>query len=200
MKPFGGCKNMKYRLTFYSFVLLFSITSFATDFSTLIDTAEGGDPSAQRALGLAYYFGGHKELNKSIEVNSEKAIYWLKLATESGDCFSPWFLGGLYFEGKFVAENKSLAAKYFLIAAQRGNVKAQRNIASFYYYGKYGPQDYERAYAWATVANFIKKDNSNTQALLNMIIPKLHNRDAADKFVTDNMMQYLQPQGNCGNT
>ena len=87
-----------------------------------------------------------------------------------------------------------------MISAKRGNIKAQRNISAFYFYGMSVPQDYELSYAWASLANLQQRGSKNTQSLLNMIIPKLENREEADTFAEKHMVKYYTSQEDCGNS
>jgi len=179
----------------------FSSYSFATtSFDAAVLAAKSGSEAAQLSVGLSYYFGEYVSSKESVEKNIEKSIYWLTQSSDNGSCFAPWFLGGIYREGKATAKDDDLAARYFLLAAQRGNVKAQRNIAAFYLNGLSVPQDYNIAYAWASLANILQKENENTQALLNSVIPKLEDKEKSDKFAAKYVSKYLKPQDDCGNT
>ena len=179
--------------------LLFCIPARA-DFDEVIKYADKGDPKAQQVAGISYHYGVYGSSEESIGIDHEKSVYWLARSSENGNCFASWFLGGLYFEGNGAQKKDELAAKYFLRAAQRGNIKAQRNIAALYLYGTSVPQDYELAYAWASLANFNQREHKNTQALLNAIIPKLIDRDKANQFAVKHMQKYKGSQKDCGNS
>ena len=187
-------------LSILIFYVSFSYAANAASFNDALAAAGSGDPQAQLIVGISYHFGEYGDSNEKVGINPKKAIRWLTAATNNEHCFSLWFLGGLYHEGNGIDKNEEQAAKYFLLAAQRGNIKAQRNIAVFYYYGMSVPQNFDIAYAWISVANYQQRGHKNTQALLNMIIPKLKNREAADTIAASYLEKYGKPHVNCGNT
>ena len=179
--------------------LLFSTQAIATEFEDILRAAEAGNSSAQSAAGVSYHFGVYPKTRELIEKNSDEAVRWLNAAIENGNCFAAWFLGGLYNEGKGVEKNLDLAAKYFLLAAERGHVKAQRNISSFYFHGTSVVQDYDAAFAWVSLANYNELGHKNTQALLNMIVPKLENREFSNYLAAEHIRKHSEPQADCGN-
>ena len=80
-----------------------------------------------------------------------------------------------------------------LSAAKRGDSMARVVIAYAYYMGKYRDgtrveQNYEKAYAWASLANY--QGNKHAQRLLNAVIPKLRNRAAADALAGKYFKKY----------
>ena len=135
-------------MKFLSILILFvsfSYAASAASFNDVLAAAEFGDPQAQTIVGIAYHFGEYGGTNEKVGINPQKTIHWLTAATNNEHCFAPWFLGGLYHEGNGIEKDEEQAAKYFLLAAQRGNIKAQRNIAAFYYYGMSVPQNFDTA-------------------------------------------------------
>ena len=184
-----------------TFEILFPYIVFSANFATALSYAEAGDPMAQRTVGVAFYFGqyGYGDSREPVDKNIDKGIYWLKLSSEGGNCFAAWFLVGIYHEGKGTDQSNYLAAEYFLLAAQRGNVKAQRNIAGFYYEGILVEQNYDTAYAWASIANLQEQGHENTQNLLGHIIPELKNRDESNILAAKLFLNYKEPQDDCEN-
>ena len=159
----------------------------STDFPTMKLHAERGESGAQLLVGLAYYFGEYQD-GTSIEVDYEQAVYWLRMAADSGHSYAQWHLGGMYREGKGVQRDIKKAARLFLQAAKSGNVKARVNIAAAFYSGAGVEQDFDRAYAWASLAAV--RGNEIAKNLVQKILPKLENRDRADSLAAEYFKKY----------
>lgn len=105
--------------------------------------AELGHGSAKDYLGDCYQSG----YGTKVDIN--EAVRWYTDAAENHGIGSAAFsLGCLYYNGKLVAEDERKAVKYFLMAAQKGVVPAQRIIASEYVRGKNLEKNYEEARTW----------------------------------------------------
>jgi len=116
--------------------------------------SEKNNSDAQVHLGLIYenprYF------------NKEKA---LKLFSESAaqcNLFALNKLGSLYRDGHLVPRNYSTAHLKFLHAATRGYTAAMINLSYMNAQGEYVKKDYERAYWWASIAEYF---GENTKKL-----------------------------------
>ena len=60
----------------------------------------------------------------------------------------------MHFNGDGVAENTKEAIKWFKLAGEQGDVKAQLKLGYIYYYmDKYIPQDYKEAFRWFGLAS-----------------------------------------------
>ena len=72
----------------------------------------------------------------------------LKLAAEQGDAAAQNNLGGMYYYGDGVPQDKPEAAKWTRKAAEQRNVRAQVLLGLLYYDGDVVPQDYTEAAKW----------------------------------------------------
>ena len=75
---------------------------------------------------------------------------WTPLA-EQGDAKAQYYLGGMYYQGHGVPQNKKTAVKWFTLAAEQGLVGAQYNLGGMYARGLGVPQDYKTAMKWFTL-------------------------------------------------
>ncbi len=76
---------------------------------------------------------------------------------QNGDVAAQFTLGGVYWQGRHVAQNYDKAFKWFLAAAKQGVPEAQANIANFYLNGWSVEQDQKKALFWhrkAAAQNF----------------------------------------------
>jgi len=101
----------------------------------------------------------------------------VKLAAEKGDAIARNNLGVTYAagqgiskndaagkEGQKVEQNYTEAIKWFRLAAEQGNVEAQCNLATLYYYGRGVDQDYAETIKWLRLA----ADRGDTIAQFNL--------------------------------
>ena len=84
----------------------------------LYKAAEQGDPFAQFALGVMYYFG------KGVPQDSKEAVKWFRKAADQGDADAQIKLGLMYEKGKDVPQNDVEAVKWYDLAASQGNEDA----------------------------------------------------------------------------
>jgi TPR repeat protein len=80
-----------------------------------------------------------------------------------------------------------------LAAAERGDSMARVVIGYSFYFGEYRDgtpveRDVNKAYAWASLANY--QGNPEAQRLLNLVIPKLSDREAADALAGEYFKRY----------
>ena len=54
----------------------------------------------------------------------------------------------MYAEGKGVSQDDTIAVRWFMLAAERGNVSAQVNLGFMYQYGKGVTKNEEEAVRW----------------------------------------------------
>ena len=96
------------------------------DIATLIDMAERNDPSALAELGRIYREGD------GVDIDTGKAVSYLKRAVDSGDVGSASSLGYMYLTGDGVGPDRSEAERFLLIAADAGNSVAMCNLGVLY--------------------------------------------------------------------
>ena len=96
------------------------------DIATLIDMAESNDPSALAELGRIYREGD------GVDIDTDKAVSYLKRAVDSGDAGSASSLGYMYLTGDGIESDRSEAERFLLIAADAGNSVAMCNLGVLY--------------------------------------------------------------------
>jgi uncharacterized protein len=122
----------------------------------MISVVEGlglaGSPA--EAAYAAYYKGNYKS-----------ALRGLLPLAEQGDTRAQSTLGLLYYRGsKDVPRNEAEAAKWFRLAADRGDSTAQFNLGVMYSEGQGVPQDHAKAVKFYQLA----AEQGNPQALYNL--------------------------------
>ncbi|MDT3778457.1 tetratricopeptide repeat protein [Nitrospira sp. MA-1] len=108
--------------------------------------AEKGNIEAQRALGLAYYFG-----EGTTPDHAQAAHWWLKGASQ-GDAKSQFALGLLYSKGKGVKKDPAKAVYWYEKAAQQGFSGGQVNLGYSYMEGEGVEKDYKKGLHWNLLA------------------------------------------------
>ena len=88
---------------------------------------------------------------------------WTPLA-EQGDAKAQYYLGGMYYQGHGVPQNKKTAVKWFTLAAEQGLVGAQYNLGGMYARGLGVPQDDKTAVKWFKLA----AEQGNARAQYNL--------------------------------
>ena len=92
-------------------------------------------------IGDAYFkilrSTAHDDSNKTTAVDSQvdERVKNLLTAAENGDYDAFYELALCYEEGEGIEKNMTEAAKWFELAAEEGDAKAQNKIGEFYYYG-----------------------------------------------------------------
>ena len=167
--------------------VLFGIENKKTELEEMLIVAQNGNHKAEFIIGFSYLTGNFKNF-ESVEIDNEKAVYWITLASEGNYDYAQFYLGGMYNEGKGVEKNIDLAAKWFLLAAQNGNILARINIGAFFYYGRGVIKDINKAYAWASLAAY--EQNENAKKLVQLILPNIINRDRANTLAGEYFSKY----------
>ncbi len=103
--------------------------------------AEGGDPQAQLALGLAYHETKDPE-------KLPQSVYWFTKAAEQGNADAEWKLVGAYGAGEGVKQDDRAALYWFKKAAEDGNPQAQRALGMNYRDGRDVERDQQKAFDW----------------------------------------------------
>ncbi len=77
--------------------------------------ADQGHVIAQRSLGCRFYRGGN-----GVEVDYQKAFYYLQLAANKGDRYAQQFLGYMYQHGHGVEKDYKKAVYYYQLSINQG--------------------------------------------------------------------------------
>ena len=87
----------------------------------LEEGVKNGDPAAETATGVMYYYGlgGHKQ-------NYDNARSWFEKAAKKGDATAANYLGRMYYYEIGVEQNSLMAKQYLAQAAKSGNVQAKK--------------------------------------------------------------------------
>ena len=104
----------------------------------LENRASQGDINAHTTLGMFYF-----------QQDDERSLPHLRAGAEGGDRLAQYFLGGVYYFGKFGVEvDKAMAAAYYLKSAQQEHAPAQYGVAICLYNGEGVEQDKKAAKEW----------------------------------------------------
>src|SRR5260370_2186987 len=118
----------------------------AAEVAKLQASAEGGDASAQYALGIAYEGGN------GVPQSDESAVKWYRKAADQGNAVAQSRLGVMYRIGQGVGRDKEEAVRWYRKAARRGNPQALFNLGVSYYNGDGVPSNPTLAYSWFLLA------------------------------------------------
>ncbi|MFA7096035.1 MAG: tetratricopeptide repeat protein [Gammaproteobacteria bacterium] len=108
----------------------------------LTPLAEGGNASAQHALGLVYYLGIAED------TEFKEATKWLKMSASQGNIDSQHYLGLIFIQ----SDNYEEAYIWTSLAAENGSAEAQLNLAVMFFNGSGTDKDIDKAIKWATLA------------------------------------------------
>lgn len=117
-----------------------ALTSCATYFSEHYQGALKGNAKDQWAIATCYRDGDGGVPGGKVDM--EEALKWFRKSAEQGYGNALDDLGMLYMEGKGVPENLETAARYFEMAAQRGNKYGQSHLGDAYISLAYGDGGY----------------------------------------------------------
>jgi TPR repeat protein len=98
--------------------------------------------AGQGGTGLTAYRRGHYQ----------DAVELIAPLAHAGDPFAQFALGVMYDDGKGMAQDFSLAFKWYMRAAEQGLVDAQHMVGKFYSTGRGRPQNIYKAYIWFNLA------------------------------------------------
>lgn len=104
--------------------------------------AAKGKPAAEYEVGVRLVEG------KSVSVNTEEGLRWLRRAAKSGIIPAHLWIGSLHEKGIGVEKDLMLARTHYTAAAEKGNAKAMHNLAVLYAEGIDGRRDYKTAARW----------------------------------------------------
>ncbi len=108
--------------------------------------AGGGDPVAQRQLGMVYAEG------KRLPLDKQMALSWFTKAAEQGDAEAQFHLAEIYELGRGVKADYEKSFHWFLESAKRGFAEAQTSLGMAYQLGEGVERDYVEAYKWLQLA------------------------------------------------
>jgi TPR repeat protein len=115
--------------------------------------AKSGDLDAQMILGEMYLDG------IGVEVDHQKAFFWLSKAAKGGDVEAQYLLGFMYENGLKVAVNIKRATKWYTEAALQGDVLSQYNLAIIYKEGKGEVEkDMKKAFKWLAMVQVAREN------------------------------------------
>jgi len=125
-------------------------------YNEFFELAKSGDVDSQMILGEMYLDG------LGVNVNHEKAFFWLSKAASSGDAEAEYLLGFMYENGLYVGESMSRAASWYKKSALQGDVMAQFNLALIYKEGKGDvSKDMKEAFKWLKMVENSEKKISH---------------------------------------
>lgn len=116
----------------------------------LVKNANEGNPTSQHELGLRYLFG------KGFEVDTAKAVYWIKKAVDAKLPAACYNYGIMLINEAGVKWNPFDAYKNFLIAADKNMPEAQLLVGLFYLDNLIVSKDLNKAVAWISRAVKLK--------------------------------------------
>ncbi|WP_310600837.1 tetratricopeptide repeat protein [Desulfobulbus sp.] len=105
--------------------------------------AKSGDENAQFTVGLNMYRG------KEAGCDKKEGIYLLVSAAKKGKYSNESLniIGYEYFKGDNIPKNHAESRKWFKVAADSGNARAQNDLAYLFFHGLGGAVDYQAAFA-----------------------------------------------------
>ncbi|MCP4146235.1 MAG: sel1 repeat family protein, partial [bacterium] len=114
----------------------------ADGISALYRSAQKGFPDSMVELFLFHLQG------KNVEMDLDKALYWINSAAMQGFAPGFFYLGLMYREGTGVTANIDKAVSYLTQAADSGHGLAATNLGYMYLKGEKVPTDMEDACYW----------------------------------------------------
>ena len=82
------------------------------------------------------------------EKYTEKVVKWFRDAAEQGVVFAQKVLGDIYYAGKGIQQNYSMAVQCYREAGEQGDLASQRTLARMYRFGENIARDYDEALKW----------------------------------------------------
>ena len=111
---------------------------------------------ASIAIGFAMivHVGAAQAAERSVVVRPRGDVSWTKVVREAarGNPTYAAYLGYMYETGNGVPQDYHLAAKWYRIAAEQGDVRAQHLLGLLYDRGQGVPLDYIEAHKWLNLA------------------------------------------------
>jgi TPR repeat protein len=120
--------------------------NYEKSFKELNLLANGGDASAQLAIGMMHDHG------QGVQRSPKKAAKWYFRAAKQGNPTAQYNLGVMYSGGYGVQQNDKLAIKLFRLSAEAGNIHAQSILGASYSIPRGVKQDYVESRKWYLLA------------------------------------------------
>ncbi len=137
------CGSILYASSFNSGIDMLNAGKEQKAHDTFFLAAKSGDLDSQMILGAMYLDG------IGVNVDHQKAFFWLSKAANRGDKEAQYLLGFMYENGLKVAVNIKRATKWYTEAALQGDVLSQYNLAIIYKEGKGEVEkDMKQAFKW----------------------------------------------------
>lgn len=108
------------------------------------EMAEQGDEEAMLELSKYYEYNTDSEE----ELNPERAVYWLRKATERGNAKAQVFLGSHYELGNVVFSDYKEAFRLYMLAAEQDDAWGQYEVGNCYERGIGTEKNIEEAIRW----------------------------------------------------
>jgi localization factor PodJL len=108
----------------------------------LEEKAKGGDPKAERDLGLRYLAGD------GLATNEAEAARWLLSAAYKDEPTAEYWLGTLYARGHGVPADAFQASHWYEAGAKQGNLRAMHSLAVANFQGWGREKNYAEAVKW----------------------------------------------------
>ena len=108
----------------------------------LEEKAKGGDPKAERDLGLRYLAGD------GLATNEAEAARWLLSAAYKDEPTAEYWLGTLYARGHGVPADAFQASHWYEAGAKQGNLRAMHSLAVANFQGWGREKNYAEAAKW----------------------------------------------------
>ncbi|MGI9319226.1 MAG: tetratricopeptide repeat protein [bacterium] len=148
---------------FFSFSVEGSGTASSFDKQTpaqlesLESLAAAGNEKAQMKLANMYLEG------KIVTTDTNKALYYYRLAADRDIAFAQYKLAKLYLDGKYLEPDPEQALTWLLRASKLGLIQAQLSLGLEYEKGVNTPQDFIQAHKWLEIASSLTdKDLKST--------------------------------------
>ncbi len=129
-------------------MLAYNRKDYTTAFSKIMKAAEDSNPSLEEFLEVA------RSDNPGVS-DEDLTLYWMKQYGVDGTSLdrssrmrAQYWLGGMYQEGKGVAQDYQQAMRWFTKAAESGDVKAQFKLGIMYDSGEGVVQDHRQSVRW----------------------------------------------------
>lgn len=165
-----------------------------TSLGKIVEWAEDGNADAQAQLA-ACYSGDYDRFYEKAPLNPpkdyKKAVYWAQQAASQENALGMAYLGYFYQEGYGVEKDIEEATRWYFIAAQRGNIHAQLNIAGIF------EEQYQLTenYAWLCAA----ASQGSDEALLKKVVMETGMRPSLLRATRKMAKAYLEINWSEGN-
>jgi TPR repeat protein len=99
-------------------------------------------------MAFAEYKVAAAYAREDTEESRREMVKWYTRAAENGHAVSQFNLGNIYYAGRGVGQNYTVAADWYELAAAQGVARAQDNLGLMYFHGRGRPVNPEVAVHW----------------------------------------------------